>query len=263
MFDQSDSLQKVKNSLKELGISGKEIELYMLSLVLGPTKISTIADQLRISRPTAYKLIHSLERHGLVNPTRQKHQRAFAVEPPTMVLQKLREEREAISSLQHQMHLAIPCLLNFGQAAGDTNVVLEKNKHRLKALYDRIVEEENEEIRTLGTTVWSLPFVSKNDARRWFHRRLQKKIPLKVLLPAGVKPARDSDQKELREVRVLRGTSFAPCKLHLYDKKLILWEPQALFALVIEDGRVVEMINGLFDLLWQNAVPFEQIGATD
>ena len=124
MGKEQEVKQRQYDSLKELGLSEQEIKLYVISLALGPSPITKVALNMGISRPNVYKVIKSLINQGLVRAEMQeKYSRNFSVEPPTVVLNKLREKRETLSRIDISLTDSIPNLLSLYQQGGRTTQI--------------------------------------------------------------------------------------------------------------------------------------------
>ena len=62
-----------------------------------------------------------------------------------------------------------------------------------------------------------------------------------------------SDAKEMRETRILKGLApFAPI-FQLYANKVIIWQPKAPLAMLIEDEYITQMLRSIFNALWEKA----------
>ena len=109
---QNSPLEVQKNlyiSLAELGLHESESNLYITSLTLGPSTIASLAEHLVIPRPNVYKAIAGLEKHGLAKYSeRKRYTRTFVVEPPTVVLEKLRiKEKPCLASTKRWFLLCL------------------------------------------------------------------------------------------------------------------------------------------------------------
>jgi len=242
-------------SLKEIGLNDLEASLYCVSLQHGPSPITEISKYLHISRPNVYKLIQSLEKHGLVNPnTKQKYTRNFMVEPPTIILEKLREKKESVSIIDNNLVLELPNLLAlYHQGEGSTKIKVLKGKEQYIKIFNQSVEEENSEIQFCGSTEDFINFVSWEIETEWIKKRVKKDILIKVLaLPSETtNKLMESDLKEKRETRVLKSKSPFPSSFMIFSNKVVLWQPKAPLAVLIEDQFITQMMKSIFNCLWE------------
>ena len=138
MLSQSELKQNLYDSLKELGLTEGEINLYLNSLSLGPTTMIKLAEHLAIPRPNIYKIISGLEAHGLAKfSERKRYARTFVVEPPTVVLEKLRQKRKTVADLDQTLVGVMPDLLAmYHQGETPTKIkVLEGKEQWHKILF--------------------------------------------------------------------------------------------------------------------------------
>lgn len=90
----------------------------------------------------------------------------------------------------------------------------------------------------------------------WLARRKKKGIVVRALIPRDNAVMRDHD-KELREVRIFEVPAF-DTTFQIVGDKLILWQPQTMQAVVIEDGNIVKMMRATFETVWKHAVPWDR-----
>src|SRR3989338_6675224 len=130
MLSQNELQGILYESLLELGLTENERHLYVLSLSLGPTTITKLAEHLGIPRPNVYKVIEGLEKHGLAKfSERKNYLRTFMVEPPTAVTEALRKKRSAIAHLDEKVTGMMPSLLAmYGQGELPTAIKVVQGK---------------------------------------------------------------------------------------------------------------------------------------
>jgi sugar-specific transcriptional regulator TrmB len=80
--------------LKSLGLSDKEIKIYLANLQLGSSLVQKIANFAGLNRTSAYDLLKSLEQKGFVSHTIQSGKRFYQAAQPTKLIDMLKE-REA------------------------------------------------------------------------------------------------------------------------------------------------------------------------
>jgi len=253
-MDKKETYQNLYTSLKELGLGDMEADLYMVSLKLGPSRISEIAKHLGISRPNVYKVIRSLEGHGLVRYSdKDKYSRSFMVEPPSLVLESLRKKKNRLSKIDEGLVLEMPDLLaTYHQGEGSTKIKVLKGKEQYIKIFNQSVEEEDNEIQFCGSAGDFIDFISWDVENDWIKKRLKRDISIKVLTVPGTIPnnLKSKDDREKRETRILRVANSFRSSFMLYANKMIIWQPEAPLAVLVEDIYIVRMMRELFDVLW-------------
>jgi len=257
MASKEEVKKNIYTSLKELGLTDLEADLYVISLALGPSPIAAIAEHLKMPRPNVYKVIAGLELKGLAKfATRKKYTRTFIVEPPTAVLEQLRQKREAVSNLDHDLVSAMPDLLAlYHQGETPTKIRLYEGEEQYLKTFFSVLDEGKGELEFFGSAADFIGFISWEAEREWIKKRMKKGIRIKaLLLPSkDAETLKASDAKEMRETRILKGLApFAPI-FQLYANKVIIWQPKAPLAMLIEDEYITQMLRSIFNALWEKA----------
>jgi sugar-specific transcriptional regulator TrmB len=255
MLDKQENKQKLRETLNELGLHESETNLYLTSLTMGPASIATLAESLGIPRPNVYKAIAGLEQHGLARfSDRKKYVRTFVVEPPTVVLEKLRKKRESVANLDHELVGIMPDLLaNYHQGETPTKIkVLDSRDQWFKMLFS-VLDEEKNESQFFGSAKDFVGFMTWDGEREWIKQRADRGVFMKSLvLPCEEADLlKKSDTQELREIRILKGLAPFVTSFQLFANKAIIWQPAAPLAILIEDEYIVAMLKSIFNKLWE------------
>lgn len=242
--------------LAQVGLAAPEIRLYVLSFTLGPSKISTLSTKSGISRPTAYTLIDRLIEVGLANGRRGNGVRDFWVKSPMQALSMLKGKNSAGRQLQEDLLSSMPSLLSlYHRTKNPPKMQVVEGQDALVVLRDQILEEERTEILFCGSAKDYIGMLPSGAREPWIRRRVRLGVKARVLVPEG-KMLKDDDGKELREVRVLKNVPTFPTTFQIFGNKIVLWQPLAFYAIVIEDAYFVDMMRSTFYGLWAgSAVP--------
>jgi len=257
MAELKEIKQNVYNVLKELGLSEFEIKLYTISLLLGPSSLSTLATHLGISRPNVYKIIKGLERHGLVKfSDRKKYARTFMVESPTAVLEKLRKKRDRAGELDYQLTSVMPDLISlYRQGETPTKVKILEGSEQFSKLYEMILEEAHGQTEFFGSLTAVIDSTSLEWQKEWGAKRARKGIMLRsLILPdKELESVRGINKKMMRELRFLKNIPSFPSSFQIFANKVIIWQPKVPLAILIEDENIVHMFCNIFEVFWKQA----------
>lgn len=252
---ESIQIVHLKKALTELGCTPQEQELYVAALQNGPSKAEELSGHIHVSRPNVYKLINSLrEKQLLYFEETKKYHRLVSVASPTVVLARLQSRQKEVSDMLEGYSEQLPDMLSlFYQGSTPTNVrVFQGEEHFTKALRD-IFEEVDGEVKFFGSIKDFQSAMSKEAYEDLVERRLEKNIRLKALvLPS--EEARAFQRRptgEMRTVRFLTGAKPFRTSFQLSKTKVLLWQPEQPLVLQIEDKLLVEMVESMFEMLWQ------------
>lgn len=248
----------LRQLLRELHLAPLDIELYLTSLRLGPVSIATLAAELKVARPNIYKVIASLETHGLASFSEQKGLRkTFSVEPPTKLTELTEARQRAITQQQEELSRAMPDLLAlYQQGELPTSIKVFEGATQFERLFFQMLDEAGREFQFFGSATDFIEHISKEKHARWMESRKRRGIRVQALfLPDTSAQSIATDQDPLRMVRYLsKATPFAP-SFFLFANKLVIWQPKAPLALMIQDQYIVAMMRSMFQLLWEQSPP--------
>lgn len=257
MFNSQETIQKIRTALTELGLHESEANLYLASLEMGPASIAKLAERLDIPRPNVYKAISGLEEHGLAKfSERKKYVRTFVVEPPTVVLEKLRRKREAVANLDQELAGMMPDLLaRYHQGETPTKIKVLTGKDQFLKAFFSILDEEKEETQFFGSAKDFLKFISWDEENEWIKERMKKGIFIKsLLLPSEeAELLHKTDDQQLREIRIIREMAPFVTAFQLFANKALIWQPEGRLAVLIEDEFIIAMVRSIFAKLWESA----------
>lgn len=257
MVNIDDIKKSLHSSLQELGLGEAESMLYMTSLALGPTTIADLATHLGMARPNVYKVIEQLEKHGLAKfSDRPRYTRMFMVETPTKLLELVRQKRDRMAGLDHALVAVMPDLLAaFHQGETSTNIRIIQGKEQYLKIFHTMLDEAKDEIRFFGSAADFIQFVTWTGEKIWIQERVKRGIKIQSLvLPSeDAKRLRMNDPQELRVTKVLSGASPFVTSFQLYANKVVIWQPKAPLAILIEDQFITQMLQSMFSLLWSQS----------
>lgn len=241
-------------SLKELDLTEKEIDLYIISLQTGPSPLSSIAEKMSISRPNIYKLIDGLERKGLTSfSDKKKYGRNFTVVSPTMVMERIERKKETLRNASSLLNASMPDLLSlYKQGDTLTKVKVFEGKNQFIDLFQSTLDETKDNMKFFGSGDDFINFISWEEEIAYIKRRVKKGIFIKVLIIPGkeVTDQYTSRPKELRETRIIEGIKPFTSTYQVFGKKVIFWQPRAPLALLVEDEYIANMLENVFDFMW-------------
>ncbi len=127
----------IELELRKLGLTEKEVRVYLTGLELGPSSAQKIAKMVKIARPTAYGIIKSLEEKGLFSEMREKKKRYFIAQPPERILGILRTQKREIEEKEREF-IRIIAALESKYTKEKGNIKVYKGKEGLRALEEII-----------------------------------------------------------------------------------------------------------------------------
>ena len=122
--------------LRKLGLSEKEVRVYLAGLELGPNSVQNIARKAELARPTAYEIIKKLEEKRLFVETKQKGKKVFIAQSPKSILGILRTQKREIEEKEREFIRIIAALE--ARYSKEKGIRVFKGKERLRGLEEII-----------------------------------------------------------------------------------------------------------------------------
>jgi len=114
--------------LRKLGLTEKEVQVYLSALELGYTSIQKISQQTHISRTTTYSIVKSLKDKGLISQSEDKNKKYIIAESPDKLLGILKREKEEIDEKEREFLRIIAVLKEKYQLEDRRDIKVYKTK---------------------------------------------------------------------------------------------------------------------------------------
>src|SRR3990172_469589 len=99
---------EIPHILQQVGLSDKQILIYMTLLSGGPSSVRKLAKDTNLNRGTVYDTLKALQQHGLVGMY-QKHKKPFFLaEDPEKLLEVVEHRERSIASLRRGISELLP-----------------------------------------------------------------------------------------------------------------------------------------------------------
>jgi len=221
--------------LRKLGLTEKEVKIYLAGLKLGPTSAGNIARAAKISRPTTYETIEKLEGKDLFAKTRKNKKTYYTAQSPDKILGILRMKKREIEEREREF-IRIIATLESKYSKGQGEIKIYKGEEGIKLLMEEILAV------TGSSDIFVISSGETSDKRRKREAIYQKiakrlgKINIQEIYPGEIKPYAGSVKAKVKFSGRLniRGT------LILFDKAIFLY-PKKQEGFLIENEVIVRL----------------------
>lgn len=219
-----NQLEILPLELRKLGLTEKEVKVYLAALELGYTSVQKISKQIKISRPTVYKIIKSLEEKGLVSESKDKQKKYFTAESPDKFLGIIKRQKREIEEKEREFIRIIAALRDKYHLGDKREIKVYKDKLGLKTLFNDFLTTQSRKI-----------YILINDEKIWPKEKRQ-------IIYRKIK-------KRLGNIQITEKTSSIPFQgvVIVYDKIIIL--PEKSKGILIENRIVIKLIKELFSCI--------------
>jgi len=237
----------IANTLKELGFSKPETDVYLTLLGLGGTDATNISKETGIKRTTVYPILERLMSNGAVTCLDQGKKRLYTpIQPnhlPSLFEKKLRSLTEIIPLLESLQ----------GKHVKEYGIRLVQTKKEFEAFYSRILDEyRGREYYIIGSSPEFLN-VDREFLLDFRKKRAAGKTRVKLLLSHDSRQeVGQNDPSLLREFKYLPEKYFFKSTIDIYDDKIVIVGPSVkALAVVIAVPPMVDVFKSVFEILWE------------
>ena|SRR3989344_412714 len=239
-FMENDILE----ALESLGLSDKEIRVYISLLELGDSPVNKITERSELIRVTVYPILKSLIEKGFVSKYYMERKSYFKAIQPNQILDIIREKEEKVK-------LVLP-LLNqkFKQTKKAMSIELFKGKRGISSFLEKLYSGEDKEFWAYGNGSL-IDEAIKYQSLYARKLRINKKIKLNIIInPIKMDYLKDLEYKNLTNVKF--NNKLKDINIYIiFGKKTtgILEITTELNAILIENEEVAKYHKFIFDIL--------------
>ena len=249
---------KLKKSLEGIGLSEKEVAVYLALLELGSGTVSKISRYAGINRTTGYDILDSLANKGLANISCKEPKQEFAAEPPEKIEKFILEEIEKKKRELDEAKKLIPQLKSMHNIAGRPQVRFYEGREGLEEVYEDTLTS-TEPIRAYAS-VENMHDGLPGYFPRYYQRRSGKGIAIRAIVPDSMagRERKSFDAKENRETALVPREmfDFIP-EINIYDNKVMIASWREKLGIIIESVEIADAMKKIYELAWGEAKRLE------
>ncbi len=243
--------------LKKIGLSDKEAKIYLTSLSRGPETAPNLAKISNIVRPTAYVIIDSLIKKGLMSSYAQDKKTYFTAEAPEHLLSLLRMQKKELDEKEREIERLIPELQELANIKGEKpKVRVFEGKEGLQSIREQLLKLKSKLVYSYVPVdeVYSL-FSEKEHTEVMTKRRAANRIRSKVFYTTKKGPIlKANDTVLLREAKYVPEKEF-PFKagIDIYDNCIAIYTFKGkIMGVIIENEDIFQTMKSIFEMCWLN-----------
>jgi len=242
------------NALKTVGLSDREVGVYIALLELGKGTVTQITRKAGINRTTGYDILDSLLAKGIISISGKEPKQEYIAEAPNKIIAYLKEELEKGKEKLAQAEKLIPELEILHNVAGRPSVRFYEGVEGLRQVYEDTLTS-HEPIRGYAT-VDDMHKGLPNYFPEYYKRRAGKGIAIRAIVPATDigKERKAQDAKEKRETALVPvDTFYFHPEINVYDNKVMIASWREKLGIIIESAEIADAMKKIYELAWAEA----------
>lgn len=244
----------IKPILQKVGLSQKEVDIYLTCLEHGPETITNIARLSGYKRSTLYNIIEKLLRNGFIILIRRSRRTLYDVENPKKLLTSLRARERELEQL-------MPRLEEIRNTKKEIpNVEIYESPEAVKILYDEIYDSFNNKDEVCFLT--SMRDLLKNlpEAVDAYLAKIESQANYKIReLIFNDEDGRHyvkllKDKGVFHQIRLLSSDFLLYNDLVIYGAKVVIFSyKNRIIATRFDNQEIAITMKTLFEWAWKNA----------
>ncbi len=229
----------LSSELCKLGLKKNESDIYLFLLELGYCSVQKIAEKVKLSRPTVYRVLRTLERKKLINTTQKGKRNYFIAGSPDTFLNMLRIKKRQAEEQEREFLRIINVLQNQYSFSLDENII-ENYSNKEKALVlERLTNTQKNTIKMIITK----PDLTLDKSVLEIKKRLSSDFKIKKISFQKEVSSQKSFivSKRIKKLSTSKNIIIADKIFIFGDKKNSL----------IKQKNVIDSYNLMFDLIWR------------
>jgi sugar-specific transcriptional regulator TrmB len=243
--------------LKKIGLSDKEINVYITTLRLGSQPASVIAKYSQINRATVYDIFTQLIKKGLASKIDKGAAIYFQILHPENLVNYLeRDKREYIRKIEKQKAAIIDILPAIKSLENPSStkpkVQFYEGEKGVREAYEDTLKS-SEPIRAYAN-VEEMHKGLPDFFPEYYSRRKDANIHIRAICPQNKSSIerKKHDKEELREIKLVdrKKYEFSP-EINIYDDKVLIASWREKMAIIIQSKEIADLHAKMYDLLWE------------
>lgn len=234
--------------LSIFGLDEKEEGLYLALLELGEANLGELAKKAEIKRTTAYDVVESLHKKGLIGLSKKKKRTVYFSEDPRVLERQIDEQRQKLDAM-------LPELLSFA------NRLTKKPKIRyyegtegIKQVYRDTLRFPDQELLAWVAEEAVRHFDMEFLSEYYLPKRLEQKIWVRAIAPdePEMRKYAGLDEQSLRRTRLVSRETFPfDVEINLYGKRNVaVMSFEEGFGMIIESEKLFRTMRSMFEMGW-------------
>jgi len=243
----------IEEVLKEIGLSDREIKVYLAGLKTGPVLATKLAQKTGINRTNLYSILKSLQEKGLVSQGEKSYSKYFIMEAPAKLKDGLERKIDRAETIKRELDGILPALKLLTPAPEVTpEVRIFEGKEGITSMLGEIYRTSAKEIQVIQGGKDTVEIVGEDTLDKLIQKRIKRGVKNRAIKKREMVKTKEEDKAELRETRILpQGFNFKTSLVIYGDSVAIISSKEEDFGFTIYSKELVHFFKAFFEMLWK------------
>ena len=238
----------IKETLKNLGMTQNEVEVYLTLIETGELSVNDIGSKSGLHRQVCYDALDRLLEKGFVSYISKNNKKFFKALEPKKLIDYLDEKKDEINSILPKLDSL------FKTENQETEVELIKGRNVLRTIYNDIfntLKKSKDDLFIMGVEETKFLEFDKIAIKQHILKMKKNHLKEKLLSKESTSTFFESSQSEYK---LIPDNLFNPNPTHIYgDKLAILIWGKPTYGIIIKNKQVADANRKYFQMLWKIA----------
>jgi sugar-specific transcriptional regulator TrmB len=255
---------KLIETLKKIGFSDKEAQIYLQLIRLGPQSASVLSRHTKINRTTIYDILENLQERGIAQSIKKSGSTLFSALHPSELIRFLeREKTEMIRKIQRQQETVKGVLSELISLEGTNTtkpkVTFFEGEKGMREAYEDTLNSKDEILAYANVEDMhkGLPHFFPEYYQR---RAVENEIHIKAIMPNNKASSDRAKQDEIEDRESIlipkEEYEFTP-EINIYNDKVLITSWREKLAILIESKEISDFHRKMYKLCWARAKNLE------
>lgn len=243
-----------REQLLLLGLTEKEVLVYLSLLELGKGTVTQITRKAGINRTTGYDILDDLVAKQLISVSGKEPKQEYAAESPEHIVGYLKTKQEALREQFAVAREFVPQLKTMHNVKNRPKVRFYEGEEGIREVYEDTLTSK-EDLRSMAL-VDEAENTLKGYFPKYYQRRAGKGIHIRAIFPdsPGARHLKYKDGIENRTSLIIPSNEFdLKPEINVYDDKVMIASWSEKLGIIIESQEIANAIKQLFELAWLEA----------
>ncbi len=247
----------LERDLIGIGLNKKEAKIYLASLELGQSTVQDIAKKSDINRATAYFVIETLMKSGLMSSFYKGKKQYFVAADPDRLMEVLEQEKNTIEKREESLKKLLPQLQSIKLKHKGPVVKYYEGKEGIRTMIEELVKKSMGDVMMAYSVDAVNNIFSEKERKTSREKRIRKGLKTNVIYTYRDGVLENTPDGERRKIP----TEKFPltCDVAIYDDYIrIASLGEKLVGIVIEDKDITNSLRSVFKLAWEAAEKYQK-----
>lgn len=253
--------EKITSILIKVGLNNLEISCYLALLKQSPQRASELSRKLDVPKATVLSALYRLsDEMGIIKRAKKKNSFLFLVEDAKDIIRYLERKESEIKNSKSEIENLLPELRSVQNFTTKKPTIYYYEGHEgMKQAFERLLEEADEVIG-YGSNEDDYKYLPELYPY-YYDRRVQKKIPVKAIIPAlpfNIQETLKNELKHQRKTHFVPKEWNYPVQVNTYKNTTVFYSLEESFALVIKSKPIADCLQKVFELAFEKAGEYDR-----